>query len=274
MSRGLSHRFALRATRLTGSRICSSRVCRRAVKECDAAALNAGAFSAVVYVGTLELQLRLGYRPLQAALALAPLDAVSLLVGAVGGGLLDRRSPRVACAAGFAATAAALAWLARTPAGATYALDLLPALALLGVSLTIVFVVLTGEAVADVAAADRGVASGLFETGTHLGGGAMAVAVYATLIAVGGDRAAFLGAAGLAGAGLLLAVLPTGAGRPARRSTGPSTRGPGRPGPHRPTPAGRRACPAPVSSRLPPSRRASARSVARRSPRAPRARSS
>jgi MFS family permease len=169
-----------------------------------AAALNAGAFSGIVYVGTLHLQTRLGYRPLDAALAIAPLDAVSLLVGAVAGRLIARRSPRVACAAGFAATAAALAWLARTPADASYPLDLLPPLALLGVSLTCVFVVLTHAAMAHVPPAERGLASGIFETGTHLGGGAVAVAAYAALLAAGGHGAAFLGGAGLAAAGALL----------------------------------------------------------------------
>ena len=178
-----------------------------------AAVANAGAFSAIVYVGPLQLQSELGYRPLEAAAALAPLDAVSLLAGAGAGRLLARAGPRPACVAGFGASAAALAWLARAPADATYAIDLLPGLALLGASLTVVFVALTHEAVADVGADDRGAASGVFETGTHLGGGALAVALCAALMANGGHDAAYAGAGALALGGALL-VAATGPPRP------------------------------------------------------------
>jgi predicted small integral membrane protein len=57
---------------------------------------NAAAFTNVVYVGTLYLQTALGYSPLQAGLALLPLDVVSGLIGISVGGALLRRSPRAA----------------------------------------------------------------------------------------------------------------------------------------------------------------------------------
>jgi len=60
----------------------------------------------------------------------------------------------------------------------------LPALLVFGVSAAVGFVILTGQAVADVGPDEQGVASGVFETANHLGGGAA--------------RAAFLAAAGLA----------------------------------------------------------------------------
>ena len=86
-----------------------------------------------------------------------------------------------------------------------------PALLVFGVSAAVGFVILTGQAVADVGPDEQGVAAGVFETANHLGGGAAAVALYATVIAlvagegaVGpealarGYGAAFLAAAGLA----------------------------------------------------------------------------
>ena len=68
------------------------------------------------------------------------------------------------------------------------------------------------QAVSGVEADDRGVASGIFETANHLFGGAVGVAVYATVIAAaGGYGPAFLVAAGLAACGLLVArIAPSG----------------------------------------------------------------
>jgi len=83
----------------------------------------------------------------------------------------------------------------------------------LGASLSIAFVVLTHEAVADVHPDDRGMASGIFETCAHLGGGAAGVALYATVLTAtattaehaDGYRGAFLAGVALACTGLLAA---------------------------------------------------------------------
>jgi hypothetical protein len=99
-------------------------------------------------------------------------------------------------------------WLARAPSDAVYARDVLGPLVILGVSLPLAFVVLTQQAVADVPADDRGMASGIFETANHLFGGAIGVALYATVIAAsGGYGAAFLVAAALAACGVGVARL-------------------------------------------------------------------
>jgi hypothetical protein len=113
---------------------------------------------------------------------------VSAAVGIVAGRKLLGRSPRVVVAASFALTCVGLLWLARAPVPARYVLDVLPPLVLLGVSLTVVFVVATHEAVAEVAAAAKGPASGIFETANHLVGGA--VAVYATVATTATRRTA------------------------------------------------------------------------------------
>jgi len=188
------------------------------VRSLRAASLGAGvnsvAFTAIVYVGTLYLQLALGYGPLQAGLALLPLDAVALLVPLAGARAISRRAPRSLLFASFALTALALLWLSREPIPADYLRDVLGPLIVLGASLSVAFVVLTQEAVADVDPDERGLASGIFETANHLFGGAVGVALYATLLtatATAGHadayRNAFLAGACLAIAGLLVASM-------------------------------------------------------------------
>jgi len=170
------------------------------------AGLNAVAFTAIVYACSLYLQGDLGYAPLRASAAILPLDAVAFAVTVAGASAISRRSPRVLLAAAFAASALALLWLARAPDDAVYARDLLVPLVVLGGSLPVAFVVLTQQAVAEVPADDRGMASGIFETANHLFGGAVGVAIYATVIAAtGGYGAAFLVAAALAACGMAVA---------------------------------------------------------------------
>jgi MFS family permease len=187
--------------------------------------VNALAFTAIVYVGTLYLQGPLGYSPLEAGVALLPVDAVAFVVPLAVAGAIARRSPRRLLAGSFALTALALLWLARAPVPALYAIDVLAPLVVLGASLSVAFVVLTQEAVADVDADDKGLASGVFETANHLFGGAIGVAVYATVLTgtasnptdADGHRAAFLAATLLATVGLAIALHAHGA----RRNRGP-----------------------------------------------------
>ena len=160
---------------------------------------NGIAFTSIVYAGTLYLQNGIGYTALQAAFAVLPIDAVAFAVALVAGPFA-RRSPRLTLSVCFALTAVSLLWLARVPIPANYLIDLLPPLAVLGFSLTIVFIITTHQAVADVEPDDKGLASGIYETANHLLGGAIGVAVYATVVAAvaedahdpSGYRAAFL----------------------------------------------------------------------------------
>jgi MFS family permease len=183
---------------------------------------NGVAFTSIVYAGTLYLQDGLGYRPTQAAFAVLPIDAVGFVVALVATPIV-RRSPRAVMCLCFALTTAALLWLARTPVPADYVTDLMVPLVVLGVSLTVVFIVTTHQAVADVPPDDKGIASGIYETANHLLGGAVGVAVYATVVASFADeqgdpsgyRAAFLAAAGLVVAfGCAAVALSDPRGRP------------------------------------------------------------
>jgi MFS family permease len=185
-------------------------------------AVNSVAFTAIVYVGTLYLQLALGYTSLEAGVALLPLDAVAFVGPLAFARQIAGHAPRPLLLGSFALTALSLLWLARAPAPAAYVTDLLGPLVVLGASLSVAFVVLTQEAVADVDPDERGVASGIFETCNHLVGGAVGVAVYATAIAItDGYSGAFLVGAALALAGLLTAAASRAA--PVRTASCPPT---------------------------------------------------
>lgn len=166
---------------------------------------NALAFISITYVGTLFLRNALGYDPLRAGVALLPIDVVALVVSLVAAGPLSRCPPRAVLSAAFTLIAAGLLWLARTPVPADYLRDLMAPLVVLGIAIPSVFVVATHEAVTDVEPHERGLASGIFETANHLVGGAIGVAVYATVVAgaavamneARGYHAAFLTAGGL-----------------------------------------------------------------------------
>lgn len=157
-------------------------------------------------------------------MALLPLDAVALIGPIVGARAIVRRAPQPLLTGAFALTALALLWLARAPVPANYATDLLGPLTVLGGSPSIAFVVLTHEAVSDVDPDDRGLASGIFETSSHLLGGATGVALYATVLTAtattaghgDGYRTAFLASAALACTGLFAAWMSR-AHRPATR---------------------------------------------------------
>jgi predicted MFS family arabinose efflux permease len=160
-----------------------------------------------VYVGTLWLQDGLGYSAWRAGLALLPINVVAFIVSTAGSGLVAQRSPRALLLGCFAADALALGWLARAPEDAAYVPDVMAPLVVLGVSMCTTFMVATQQAVADVDADDKGLASGIFETANHLFGGAIGVALYATVIAAAGSYgAAFATAAGIAVLGVLPAL--------------------------------------------------------------------
>jgi sugar phosphate permease len=164
--------------------------------------VNALAATSVVYVGSLYLQNALGYSPMESALGIIPIDVLGFVVALVGAPLAQR-SPRLVLSSCFALTTLSLFWLARAPVPSHYLTDVFPPLLVLGASLTIVFIVTTNQAVSEVRDDEKGLASGIFETSNHLMGGAIGVAVHASIFsafspgptASAGYRAAFITAA-------------------------------------------------------------------------------
>jgi len=147
------------------------------------AARGAAFFLLVVY-----LQQALGYSALMAGSATLPVTMLMLALSARSGDLAQRIGPRLQLAAGPVVIAGGLALMVHIAPGASYATAVLPAVAMVGLGLSLTVAPLTATALA--AAEDRhvGVASGVNN----------AVARAAQLVAV----AVIPGAVGLTGSAL------------------------------------------------------------------------
>jgi MFS family permease len=143
---------------------------RRALAAYVAIIANAGAFVSVIVLSTLYTQRILGFSALEAGLAFVPLALSACAGGPLAAPLIDRFGARAVVAASLTITAAGLALLARAPVEGSYVADILPMFAVTGFTFATAAVPLTAEAVADAPPDDHGLAAGLFQTFTHVGG--------------------------------------------------------------------------------------------------------
>ena len=144
-------------------------------------ALMSSAFLGFFFMASLDLERVLGYGPLAIGLAFLPVAVVmglfSLRFSAL---LINRFGPLAVLLSGQGVIVVALAWLGFGPADATYTINLLVPLAMLGLGGGLSFPALTMLAMAEVQPQDAGLASGLLNT-TGQVGGALGLAVLATL---------------------------------------------------------------------------------------------
>jgi EmrB/QacA subfamily drug resistance transporter len=140
----------------------------------------AGMFG-MFFLGALYLQRVLGFDPIEVGLAFLP---VSLGIGVLSLGfsekLIMRFGAKTTLIPGLALIIAGLALFARAPVDASYWVDVLPSMLLLGIGAGVSFPALMTMAMAGVTPADSGLASGLVNT-TQQVGGALGLAVLATL---------------------------------------------------------------------------------------------
>jgi EmrB/QacA subfamily drug resistance transporter len=134
---------------------------------------------------TLYLQQVLHYSAARSGLAFAAIAVTVAVVSNVAQGLVTRLGPRRVLAAGLLFAAASQALLVRLPVHAHYTTDLLPSFLLIGVGLAVSFVAVTIAALAGVAPAQAGIASGLVNTSRQIGGavGLAAITTIATTAA-------------------------------------------------------------------------------------------
>jgi len=191
----------------------------------------AGLFG-MFFLGALYLQRVLGYDALEVGLAFLP---VAVLIGTLSLGFSARLNMRFGARAtllpGLVLIVAGLGLFARAPVDASYVVDVLPSMVLLGVGAGLVFPSLMMLAMSAATATDSGLASGLVNT-TQQVGGALGLAVLATLSTTRTDELlsrgdstasaltdgyhlAFTIGAGLVIVGVALAVTILGAGREA-----------------------------------------------------------
>jgi EmrB/QacA subfamily drug resistance transporter len=133
------------------------------------------------FLGALYMQRILGYDALEVGLAFLP---TTLVMGAmsldVSARLNTRFGPKATLIPSMVVIAAALVLFAQTPVDATYATDLLPSLALLGLGAGLAFPALMTLAMSGATPSDSGLASGLVNTSIQVGG-ALGLAVLATV---------------------------------------------------------------------------------------------
>jgi EmrB/QacA subfamily drug resistance transporter len=205
--------------------------------------LWSAAMFAWFFVSALYLQLVLGYSAMQVGLAFLP---ANLIMAAFSLGLsakmVMRFGIRVPLAAGLALTAAGLALFALSPVDGSFALHVLPGMALLGIGCGMAMNPVLLAAMSDVPQSESGLASGVVNTAFMMGG-ALGLAVLASLAAARTDRLLALGADSLAAlnggyhiafaigavfaavAALLSAALLRAAPQPAANSLAPAPEG-------------------------------------------------
>jgi EmrB/QacA subfamily drug resistance transporter len=144
-----------------------------------------GALGAMTFFLTLQLQVSLGYSPLQAGLATLPITLVLLLLSSRAGALATRIGPRPLMSAGPVACGAGTWLLHDLRYGDGYWLDVLPGLLLFSLGLAALVAPLTTSVLA--AAPDRyaGVASGVNNAVARTGS-LLAVAALPALVGVSG----------------------------------------------------------------------------------------
>jgi EmrB/QacA subfamily drug resistance transporter len=135
---------------------------------------------AMFFLGALYMQQILGYDALQVGLAYLPLTIVMGIMSFRFTGQLNLRyGPEASLVPAMVFIAAGLLWLARSPIDATYIVDLLPSMILIGLGAGLGFPSLMTLAMSGVDERDAGLASGLVNTSVQVGG-AVGLAVLAT----------------------------------------------------------------------------------------------
>ena len=120
-----------------------------------------GAMGAVFFLLVLDLQVVVGFSPLEAGISLLPSTAALLLLSARAGALAQKIGPRWLMTGGLLTAAAGLLLLTRIGPNASYVADVLPAVLLFGVGLSMTVAPLTATVLASADDRHAGIASGV-----------------------------------------------------------------------------------------------------------------
>lgn len=142
------------------------------------------AFGGFFFLTALQLQVVVGYNPLQAGTALLPTTALMLLFSARSGALADRIGPRIPLTVGPLLCAAAMLLMLRVGEHAVYLTDVLPALLVMGTGMVVLVAPLTATVLASVDTARAGLASGINNAAARAAG-LIAVAALPLLTGMG-----------------------------------------------------------------------------------------
>ncbi|HTT51792.1 MAG TPA: MFS transporter [Streptosporangiaceae bacterium] len=151
-----------------------------------------GAMGAVFFLLVLDLQIVAGFSPLEAGISLLPSTVALLLLSARAGALAQKIGPRWLMTGGLLTTATGLLLLTRIGPNASYVADVLPAVLLFGVGLSMTVAPLTATVLASADDRHAGIASGV-NNATARAAGLLAVAGLPAAVGLSGtalhDRA-------------------------------------------------------------------------------------
>ncbi|MFD9032534.1 MFS transporter [Streptomyces sp. NPDC059567] len=136
------------------------------------------------FLATLQLQVVSGYSALAAGTALLPTTVLMLLLSAKAGELGERIGPRIPLTVGPLLCAGGMMLMLRVGEDASYVRDVLPAMVVLGLGLTVVVAPLTATVLASVDVARAGLASGINNAAARAAG-LLAVAALPALAGMG-----------------------------------------------------------------------------------------
>ncbi|MGW0118971.1 MFS transporter [Streptomyces sp. NPDC003327] len=142
------------------------------------------AFGGFFFLAALQLQVVSGYSALQAGTALLPTTVLMLLLSAKSGEIGERIGPRIPLTVGPLLCAAGMLLMLRADEDASYVRDVLPALLVLGLGMTVLVAPLTATVLASVDVARAGLASGINNAAARAAG-LLAVAALPLLAGMG-----------------------------------------------------------------------------------------
>jgi EmrB/QacA subfamily drug resistance transporter len=153
-----------------------------------------GVLVGAVFLGSIFMQTVLGYSALEAGFGFLPL-AGALVVGThVAAHIGAHAAARVVAALGLVIAGGGALLLSQAPGDASYVVDVLPGLVVLGLGTGMVFVAVSGSAMGGIPAEHAGMASGFMMTG-HEVGAALGVAALSAIATSAGALTTATGAA-------------------------------------------------------------------------------
>jgi len=140
----------------------------------------AAGFLPMFFFLTLYMQTVLHYSPIQTGVAYLPLTGAFIVASAIASQLFARVGTKPVIVVGLVIAAGGLYWLSRIPVDGSYVSDILPGLVIASIGLGGAFVGATTAANAGISEDKAGLAAGLLNTGTQLGG-ALGLAIFSAL---------------------------------------------------------------------------------------------
>jgi predicted MFS family arabinose efflux permease len=131
--------------------------------------MGAGVF-AMFYFLTQYVQMVKGFSPLRAGFGFLPISAVIIVMAQVASRVITRLGAQTMIVSGTISAGFGLYFLSTLSPDSSYALHILPAIALIGMGMGFIFVPVTLTAVSGVAAEDSGIASAMLNVGQQVGG--------------------------------------------------------------------------------------------------------